>query len=111
MAELSINGRMSVKTLKKRFLEEFGAHLRVYNGAKFADDNATLASLRKTDAQSKGGDLKINLNMQVGTLEKRIKEIFGIRVQVANSDGKQLLENSITLGEVVRIHREMGLIK
>jgi hypothetical protein len=32
MAELTVSGRMKVKTLKKDFQEAFGASLRVYNG-------------------------------------------------------------------------------
>ncbi len=49
MAEFNISGRMAVKTLKKQFKDAFGATLRVYNGKKFADDNATLASIRTGD--------------------------------------------------------------
>ena len=35
MAEFSINGRMTVKSLRKQFKDAFGASLRVYKGAKF----------------------------------------------------------------------------
>jgi len=111
MAELSVSGRMQVGTLKKQFNEEFGAVLRVYNGARFADEKATLASLRKEDAQTKGGDLKVSLNMQVGTLEKKFLEIFGVKIGVATSDDKSLLPDKMTLGEMVKIHKEMGILK
>jgi len=111
MAELSVNGRMTVNALKRQFKEEFGSCLRVYNGAKFADEKATLASLRKADAQTKGGDLKISLNMQVGTLENKFKEIFGVKIGIADSVDKNLLGNKMTLGEIVKIHREMGILK
>jgi hypothetical protein len=50
---LNINGRMKVKTLKSEFKDEFGLTLRVYDGRSFADEDATLASIRKGD--SKGG--------------------------------------------------------
>ncbi len=50
---LNINGRMKVKTLRADFLEEFGLTLRVYDGRSFADDDATLASIRKGD--NRGG--------------------------------------------------------
>ena len=38
--ELKIDGRMKVKTLKSQFKAAFGASLRVYNGKKFADEDA-----------------------------------------------------------------------
>ena len=69
MADLSISGKMKVKTLKANFKEEYGSTLRVYNGKKFADDDATLASIRKEDA--KGGEVKINGKMLVGNFEKK----------------------------------------
>ena len=86
---------MKVKTLKADFKENFGSTLRVYNGQKFADDDATLASIRKNDA--KGGDVKINGNMLVGNFEKKILEEFGIKVQVADIENTKLISDSITL--------------
>ena len=95
MADFSISGKMKVKTLKANFKEEYGSTLRVYNGKKFADDDATLASIRKEDA--KGGEVKINGKMLVGNFEKKILDEFGIKIQVANPDDSKLSEDSITL--------------
>lgn len=95
MAEFTISGRMAVKTLKKQFKEAFGATLRVYNGVKFADDDATLASVRKGDA--KGGEFKAHGNMKVGNFEKAMMEHFGIKVQVAVADDSKLSSNDVTL--------------
>lgn len=95
MADFTITGRMKVKTLKADFKENFGSTLRVYNGQKFADDDATLASIRKNDA--KEGDVKINGNMLVGNFEKKILEEFGIKVQVADIENTKLISDSITL--------------
>ena len=95
MADLSISGKMKVKTLKANFKEEYGSTLRVYNGKKFADDDATLASIRKEDA--KGGEVKINGKMLVGNFEKKILEEFGIIIQVATPDDSKLSDNSLTL--------------
>lgn len=95
MADFTITGRMKVKTLKADFKENFGSTLRVYNGQKFADDDATLASIRKNDA--KGGDVKINGNMLVGNFEKKILEEFGVKVQVADIENTKLISDSITL--------------
>lgn len=95
MAEFKISGRMQVKNLKKQFKEAFGSTLRVYNGAKFADDDATLASIRKGDA--KGGEVACHGKMLVGNFEKSILENFGIKVQVANADDSALVNDSLTL--------------
>ena len=95
MADFTISGKMKVKTLKTNFKEEYGSTLRVYNGQKFADDDATLASIRKGDA--KGGEVKINGKMLVGNFEKKILEEFGIRIQVASPDDSKLADDSITL--------------
>jgi len=95
MADLSISGKMKVKTLKANFKEEYGSTLRVYVGKKFADDDGTLASIRKEDA--KGGEVKINGKMLVGNFEKKILEEFGIIIQVATPDDSKLSDNSLTL--------------
>lgn len=95
MADLAISGKMKVKTLKANFKEEYGSTLRVYVGKKFADDDATLASIRKEDA--KGGEVKINGKMLVGNFEKKILEEFGIIIQVATPDDSKLSDNSLTL--------------
>ena len=95
MADLSISGKMKVKTLKANFKEAYGSTLRVYVGKKFADDDATLASIRKEDA--KGGEVKINGKMLVGNFEKKILEEFGIVIQVATPDDSKLSDNSLTL--------------
>jgi hypothetical protein len=97
MADFKISGRMTVKNLKKQFKDAFGSTLRVYNGAKFADDDATLASIRKGD--SKGGELEVKGNMQVGNFEKKMMELYGIKVQVASSDDSKLVDNSLTLSQ------------
>ena len=95
MAELNINGRMKVKTLKKDFLSEFGLSLRLYDGKTFADEDSTLASIRKGDA--KGSDFSVKGNMKVGNLEKKILNEFGIKSQIAGSDDSYLCKNELTL--------------
>lgn len=101
MAEFTLNGRLKVKTLKASFKENFGATLRVYKNVSckggFADEEATLASIRAEGF--KGGDLVVKGNMQVGNFEKKIAELYGIGVQVANADDSELADNSITLAK------------
>ena len=99
MAEFTLNGRSKVKTLKANFKENFGATLRVYKNVSckggFADDDATLASIRAEGC--KGGDIVVRGNMQVGNFEKKVAEMYGIGVQVAVKDDSALADNSITL--------------
>lgn len=95
-AELKISGKMSVKKLKENFKNEFGGTLRVYDGRSKADDDARLASIRRKD-DAKGGELVCNGHLTVGGFEKRMLEIFGIKVQVATPDDWTLALDGITL--------------
>lgn len=95
MAEITFTGNKKVKSLQKEFKDAFGATLRVYNGKRFADPEATLASLRAEG--KKGGDLKVAGNMQVGNFEKKVEELYGINVQVAKPDDSGLSDNGITI--------------
>ncbi|MBT6325929.1 MAG: hypothetical protein HOJ35_08165 [Bdellovibrionales bacterium] len=90
----SITGQIKVETLKKRFHDEFGLTLRVYDGRSFADEGKTIGQIRKKKGS---GDLSIKKNMKVGTLEEKIEEEFGIKVQIAGSDNSYLCENDLTL--------------
>ncbi len=99
MAEIALKSNMKVKTLKTEFKKAFGSTLRVYKSVSckgaFADDDATLASIRAEGA--KGGELAVKGNMQVGNFEKKVAEMYGIGVQVANADDSKLADNSATL--------------
>ena len=90
----SITGQIKVVTLKKRFHKEFGLTLRVYDGRSFADEDQTIGQIRKKEGS---GDLSIKKNMKVGTLEEKIEEEFGIKVQIAGSDDSYLCKNELTL--------------
>ena len=95
MADVKIDGRMKVKSLRSSFKDEFGLTLRVYDGRSFADENATLASIRKGDA--KGGEFSPRKNLLVGNFEDKILELFGIKVQIAGSDDSYLCKNELSL--------------
>ena len=99
MADFKLDGCMKVKSLKENFKKCFGATLRVYKSVSckgaFADDNATLASIR---AEGKaGGELVVGGNLKVGSFEKKIADLYGIGVQVATKDDSALADNNITL--------------
>ncbi len=99
MAEIKVSGRMKVGTLKKEFKNEFSVAIRVYSGKKFADDDATLASIRAKDA--KGGDVKLVGQTKIGNVEKAFKEKMGITIQIEDKDGS-LADNGVTLGSLAK---------
>ena len=89
---------MIVKSLKKQFKENFNGTLRVYHGRKFADESSTLASIRSGD--TKGGDFKVTGRMQAGSFEQKMKQEYGIRVQVADKADEKLVDNKLTLSKL-----------
>lgn len=95
MADISFTGNKKVKSIQKEFKEAYGATLRVYNGARFADPDATLASLRAEG--KKGGEIKINGNKKVGNFEKEVLDEYGIKIQIAKPDDSGLSDNSLTI--------------
>ena len=99
MAEIALKGQMKVKTLKADFKKAFGSTLRVYMSptckGRMADDEATLASIRGEGA--KGGELKVVGQTKVSSFEKKIVEMYGIGVQVANAADTALAPNDVTL--------------
>lgn len=98
-AELKISGKMSVKKLKENFKNEFGGTLRVYDGRSKADDDARLAAIRRKD-DAKGGELVCNGHLTVGSFERRMRDIFGIKVQVATPDDWTLALDGVTLAKL-----------
>lgn len=98
MADLRIDSRMKVKTFKANFKKAFGATLRVYTTTTCrvkADDEATLGKLMASGA--KGGEATFGSNLKVGSFEKKINDMYGIGVQVANPKDTDLSDNDITL--------------
>ena len=102
MADFKIDGRMKVKTLKELFANEIGGTLRVYNGKKLADDDATLASIRSNEG-AKGGEFTCRTSRTVGKFEQEIWDVYGIKVQVATADNWILVLDGITLSKVKEI--------
>ena len=98
MAEIKLTGNKKVGTFCRDFQATFGCVIRVYDGKSLADDSATLASIRKEGA--KGGELTISGQMKVGNLEKKIMDMYGIRVQIATADNSALADDSLTIASV-----------
>ena len=99
--EIRVKKSTSVKSLKRQFKEEFDCSLMIYTGNKFADDSKKIHDLAKDDY--KGGDLKLGARSRVGNVEDYFKESFGVKVQIKNSDGTKLADNSMTLTQAGRL--------
>ena len=98
MADFKIEGRMKVKGLKEKFKETVGLTLRVYTTLACkspAKDDATLASIRAEGA--KGGEIVVGSNIRVGNFEKKVADLYGIGVQVANGANTKLSNDDDTL--------------
>jgi hypothetical protein len=100
MAKLIVSGRLSVKGLKQQFAKTYGLELRIYNGSKFADENATLASI----SSKKVDDFECKSNMLVGNFETRFSGATGLKVQIATlpnarTEPGQLVNNTFSLSE------------
>ena len=96
MADIAINGNLRVGTLKKKFKDEFACSLRLYDGSKKAEDDATIASVAK-EAIKKDSKVSVHGNHKIKNFEAQMKEVFGIRVQVALPDDSKLADNEHTL--------------
>ena len=95
MADFKIKATMKVRVLKANFKKAFGATLRVYDHGHLVTTDVTIGSIRA--AGSRGGELSVAGNTLVSTFENKMKENYGITVQVANADNTKLASNSITL--------------
>lgn len=98
MPGFSVSGKMLVKNFKASFMTEFGVPVRVYNGVRFANEDATLASVR-IDGHDGGKSCELHGNMKVKTAEDAVKDAIGIKIQVEDGKGG-LADNAATLGSL-----------
>jgi hypothetical protein len=97
MATIRVIKSSSVQSIKAQFKKEFACSIRIYHGAKMADESMKIAELSKTD--NPGGELEIGPKSRVENVEKYFHETFGIKVQISNSDDSKLADNSMTLNQ------------
>ncbi len=77
----SINANATCKKLKDKFMEEFGAVLRVKNGNRLVPEEEVLANVGV-----KSADIKYNDDFTVDDFQKKVKEMTGLTVVVATAD-------------------------
>jgi len=101
MAKIKVTKASSVQSIKRQFNKEFACSIRIYNGARFADDKMKISDLSKTD--NPGGELELGARSRVENVEKYFKDTFGIKVQIANADDSKLAKNSMTLTQAGKL--------
>lgn len=95
MAIIKVTKASSVQSIKKQFSEQFNCNIRIYKGARFADDKMKISDLSKTD--NPGGELELGARSRVENVEKYFSDNFGIKVQISNADDSKLADNGMTL--------------
>jgi len=98
MSKISLPGQTKVGTLQKRFKDEFSLTLRVYDGRKYADPDATLGQVRKLQGAP---EIEIAKHMKIASLEKKFEEQFGLKVKVSGSDDSYLCDGEFTLKKAI----------
>ena len=104
MAELRIDGRMTVAAFVEQFENQFAAVLKVYkdNKGHLAEDNARLANVQVLRAPTVGV-FSFRSDISVGSFCDRLYEEFGLLVSVCRRDGRVAIRENIALSDLERI--------
>ena len=104
-AEFTVAPQKKLKTISADFKKAFNLSLVFYKGVQIADGDLTLAALNKKtskEVKSTADGLKIKASMKVGDAEKLFDSHFGVKVQIKDKSGKNLVPNEITIGQAAR---------
>ena len=105
--EFSVSGNSKLKSISKEFKKNFDLTLVFYKGNMIADENLSFAKLNqktslKVDTSINNDDLKIKASMTVKEVEKSFLNTYGVKVQVKDKRGKNLVNDNFTLGDARR---------
>lgn len=105
-AEFTVAPNKKVKTVCAEFKKAFGCTLAIYKGSNLAEDNLTINQLNKKTSATIETDskveLKIKASMKVGDAEQLFKKTYGLIVQIKDPEGKQCVDNRLTVGQASR---------
>ena len=93
MADFKINSINNVSTIVARFKKEFGGGLKIYDGRSIASGDTKIGDLAK-GAIARGSEVSANGRLLVRTFEQRMKEAYGLRVNVTYSSGRNADDNT-----------------
>ena len=88
---------MLVKNFKAAFKDEFGVAIKVHQGISYghyADEDATVASIRSDKVVNPNGIVSLHGNMTVRTAEDSVRESLGFRIQILDKDGTNADNNA-----------------
>ncbi|MFD2552018.1 hypothetical protein ACFSQP_09335 [Bizionia sediminis] len=101
MATIKVTRASSVQSIKRQFSKEFSCNIRIYNGARFANEKEKISDLSKTE--DPGGTLELGPRSRVGNVEDYFMQKFGIKVQVSNADDSKLANDKMTLNQAGKL--------
>ena len=96
--EFNVNGNMKVGTFKKRFNDEFGLHVRIYEneaGTRPADDNKKIREIETY----KNGDVSIHGRNKVGKVEDAFLDNLGLKINIRDPENKYFAKNDESLAQ------------
>ena len=94
---IEVVGKMLVKNFKAAFKDEFGVAIKVHQGISYghyADEDATVASIRSDKVVNPNGIVSLHGNMTVRTAEDSVRESLGFRIQILDKDGTNADNNA-----------------
>lgn len=105
-AEFSVAPNKKLKSISRDFKTAFELTLVFYKGNIIAEEDLTLAALNKRTTKdviaNTNVELKIKGSMKVGDVESLFDKNFGVKVQIKDKSGNQLVDNKLTLGQASR---------
>ena len=104
MAELRIDGRMTVAAFVEQFENQFAAVLNVYkdNKGHLAEDNARLANVQVLRAPTVGV-FSFRSDISVGSFCDRLYEEYGLVVKVFQRSGNGSMLDKIALSDLGKV--------
>src|SRR6056297_1956942 len=96
---MKVSGKMSVGRFEEEFMKEFGVKIEIKVGGEFADNKATLASLRPKDFKGpKKAEVGFSGKTLVKNVKRKINTYFGVDCDLYYED--KIAPDDITLASV-----------
>ena len=99
--DFKVNGNMKVGTFKRRFNEEFGLLVNVYNnesGTRPADDKLKISEIETY----KSGDVSVHGRNKISKVEDAFWDNLGLKINIRDADDKYFADNNKSLAQVKR---------
>jgi len=95
--EFSITHNMKVGTISKNFKEIYGGTLRIYDASNhIADENEAISKFASKGIPG-AEKFQAGPHLKISSFIKRLLDEYGLKVKVADSDDKKLMDEDLTL--------------